>query len=423
MLGYFKMVVWVVVPLLLAVVLIGTDYIPERYEQSKFRHSGPTQSLATAPPSAPDTTLKAALAAQPKAQSAPDIRAKFEPTAEAAPEVPAKVEPAAQAEPEEPAKVEPTAEAAPEIPAKIESAAQAEPEEPAKFEPTAEAASEIPAKVEPAAQAEPEKPAKVESAARAPRAQSPSRKKQSQNRHHQQGNPQETEIVPSTWRALPQDGRIGGRHYVSPDGSSLFAAWATSVHEAPVATHMNALASADGERVTYHRRERDWLAVSGFRGDKIFYRKAVIACGGTVWHHIEFEYPASRKREMDPFVVRASRAIDRAENDNCLDNRKVEPAAEAAPEIPAKTESAAQAEPGKPAKVEPAVEAAPEIPAKIESAAGAPIAQAPSRKKQSQKRRAAQSTSGFFIFVAPAAQAESEKPAKVEPGPLLVDLH
>jgi hypothetical protein len=82
-----------------------------------------------------------------------------------------------------------------------------------------------------------------------------------------------------------------------------------------------------------------------------------------------------------------------------LDNRKVEPAAEAAPEIPAKTESAAQAEPEKPAKVEPAAEAAPEIPAKIESAA-------PSRKKQSQKRRAAQSpelpwsreNAGFFFF-------------------------
>jgi hypothetical protein len=26
-------------------------------------------------------------------------------------------------------------------------------------------------------------------------------------------------------------------------------------------------------------------------------RKAILACGGKVWHHIEFEYPASRKRE------------------------------------------------------------------------------------------------------------------------------
>jgi hypothetical protein len=146
----------------------------------------------------------------------------------------------------------------------------------------------------------------------------------SSRRHHQQGNPQESEIVPPNWRALPHDAQLGGRRYVSPDGSSSFAAWATPVHEEPVDAHMNALASADGERVTYRRRERDWLAVSGFRGDTIFYRKAVVACDGTVWHHIEFEYPASRKREMDPFVVRASRAIDRAENDNCLDDRRPE---------------------------------------------------------------------------------------------------
>jgi hypothetical protein len=59
--GYFSVVVWALVaPLLLAVylALIGLikDYTPDRYELSKSRHSSPTQGLATAPPSAPDTT-------------------------------------------------------------------------------------------------------------------------------------------------------------------------------------------------------------------------------------------------------------------------------------------------------------------------------------------------------------------------------
>jgi outer membrane biosynthesis protein TonB len=180
MLGYFSVVVWALVaPLLLAVylALIGPikDYTPDRYELSKSRHSTPTQGLATAPPSAPDTTSEAALAAQPTAQAETEEPAKVEPAAEAAPEIPAKVEPTAQAETEEPAKVEPAAEAAPEIPAKIEPTAQAETEEPAKVEPAAEAAPEIPAKIEPAA--------------RAPRAQAPSRKKQS----HQQRAAQSTD--------------------------------------------------------------------------------------------------------------------------------------------------------------------------------------------------------------------------------------
>src|SRR5262245_57944112 len=117
--GYFSVIVWAVI-LAVYLTLIIKDYFPNRYELSNSRHSGPTQSLPTAPPSAPDSTLEVALAAQPKAQSAPDILAKVEPTAEAAPEIPATVEPAAQAEPEELAKVELAAEAAPEIPATVE---------------------------------------------------------------------------------------------------------------------------------------------------------------------------------------------------------------------------------------------------------------------------------------------------------------
>jgi hypothetical protein len=102
MLGYFSVVVWALVaPLLLAVylALIGPikDYTPDRYELSKSRHSSPTQGLATAPPSAPDTTSEAALAAQPTAQAETEEPAKVEPAAEAAPEIPAKIEPAARA--------------------------------------------------------------------------------------------------------------------------------------------------------------------------------------------------------------------------------------------------------------------------------------------------------------------------------------
>ena len=40
------------------------------------------------------------------------------------------------------------------------------------------------------------------------------------------------------------------------------------------------------------RRERDWIAVSGFKRSRIYYRKAVVACEGKVWHYVEFEYPA-----------------------------------------------------------------------------------------------------------------------------------
>ena len=140
-------------------------------------------------------------------------------------------------------------------------------------------------------------------------------------RHHQEGHPNAATVVPQGWRLEPHEGNWRGTRYFSPDGSSWFAAYASPVAAEPVGAHMDTIATQEGEAVTYFRWERDWLAVSGFKGDRIFYRKAVIACGGTVWHHIAFEYPAARKRQMDPFVVRASQSIDRAEYDSCEEPR------------------------------------------------------------------------------------------------------
>jgi hypothetical protein len=131
-------------------------------------------------------------------------------------------------------------------------------------------------------------------------------------RHHQDGRPNAAAVIPPGWRLQPDEGR-----YLSPDGSSWFAPHASPVGSEPIAAHMDRIARQEGETVTYFRREADWIAVSGFKGGRIFYRKAVLACGGKVWHHIEFEYPAALKRRMDPFVNRASYSIDHAENDSC----------------------------------------------------------------------------------------------------------
>lgn len=136
-------------------------------------------------------------------------------------------------------------------------------------------------------------------------------------RHHQQGHPDVTKVVPPGWRLQPHVPSWRGSRYVSPDGSAWFAAYVSPADAETLSAHMDTIAAQQGEAVTYFRRDRDWLAVSGFKGGRIFYRKAVIACAGTMWHHIAFEYPAIRKQEMDPFVVRASQSIDHAEYDSC----------------------------------------------------------------------------------------------------------
>jgi serine/threonine-protein kinase len=80
---------------------------------------------------------------------------------------------------------------------------------------------------------------------------------------------------------------------------------------------MQSVAFAEGESLTYLQGGHDWIAASGTKGDRIFYRKAIVACGGKVWHHIAFEFPAERKQVMGPAVIRAATVIDQAENDGC----------------------------------------------------------------------------------------------------------
>jgi hypothetical protein len=55
---------------------------------------------------------------------------------------------------------------------------------------------------------------------------------------------------------------------------------------------------------------------SGLRQDRIFYRKALFSCGGRVAHLIAFEYPASRKRELDRLVTAVSHSL-RSHGKNC----------------------------------------------------------------------------------------------------------
>ena len=106
---------------------------------------------------------------------------------------------------------------------------------------------------------------------------------------------------------------------MSCDDSSWLNAYASLTATEPIASHMQSVAFAEGETVTYLRGERDWIVVSVTKGDRIFYRKAVIAYGGKVWHHVAFEYPITLKQQMDPFVIRAAAIVAQAENDGCQD--------------------------------------------------------------------------------------------------------
>jgi serine/threonine-protein kinase len=125
-------------------------------------------------------------------------------------------------------------------------------------------------------------------------------------------------LVPNSWTLLPPDPQSYGRRFVSPTGDAWLWFFAVPVNrEAAVNANAHQFAPPPTEQVTYERRGSDWVVSSGYRGDRIFYRRAMLACRGTKWRHIEFEYPAAQKRYFDNFVTRTSFALRAYQDVGC----------------------------------------------------------------------------------------------------------
>lgn len=142
-------------------------------------------------------------------------------------------------------------------------------------------------------------------------------------------------MVPRDWQLQPPDPNWNGRRYVAPDGSAWIALYASNAG-GDAAARLKAVAFVDGEEVTYLRGERDRLTVSGLKNDRIFYRKVMLACGGTSWRHVALEYPAEMKERFDRYVTNVSRMFDRIAEDSCGENlfthdARAAPAADAKP--------------------------------------------------------------------------------------------
>lgn len=123
-------------------------------------------------------------------------------------------------------------------------------------------------------------------------------------------------VLPADWTLEPRDPNWPGKRLVSPDRRAWLAIYEARADQNRKA-FMDSVAVADGERVTYSRRGGSWVVSSGFKGDRIFYRKAMLACRNAAWHQIAFEYPAAEKRRYDRFVTLTEKALAAHRNDGC----------------------------------------------------------------------------------------------------------
>jgi hypothetical protein len=83
--------------------------------------------------------------------------------------------------------------------------------------------------------------------------------------------------LPTGWQMVSADVETKTRTFQSPDGRAKLITHPSRASR-DLRADMDEIAYREGERITYQRRGRTWLAVSGYKGDRIFYRKSNIAC-------------------------------------------------------------------------------------------------------------------------------------------------
>lgn len=118
--------------------------------------------------------------------------------------------------------------------------------------------------------------------------------------------------LPPGWTEVYADPATRTRRFQSAGGEVTLTARQTVAGNR--AADMDAVAFRAGETITYQKRARSWIAVSGYRGDDIFYRKSNLACGGTRWNNVEFIYPRAAKERLDAMVTSVAKGMTRESN-------------------------------------------------------------------------------------------------------------
>ena len=125
------------------------------------------------------------------------------------------------------------------------------------------------------------------------------------------------EFPPADWQQQAPDPNWKGRRYVAPGGEAWIALYTTPVDQEATSAHLKSVAFADGEDVLTLIGDRTGLLVTGTKGERMFVRKAKLACGGRQWHHVALEFPAAAQRNYLRLVAEAVRIVDLAEDDGC----------------------------------------------------------------------------------------------------------
>jgi hypothetical protein len=122
-------------------------------------------------------------------------------------------------------------------------------------------------------------------------------------------------LIPVGWKQIAVDQKSKTRRFESPDGWVTLTTRQARANRSDLTEDIDEFANRPGEFVTYQRRGKTWIAVSGYRSDNIFYRKSNLACGGTRWNQVEFIYPRAEKERLDATVTAIARNMNKYSDD------------------------------------------------------------------------------------------------------------
>ena len=119
-----------------------------------------------------------------------------------------------------------------------------------------------------------------------------------------------TADVPTGWQAGTPPENGDGLTFTAPDGQATIAIFGSlNVWEKPDEAFAAHETPDEGETITYKHRDKRGTVVSGVKGDRIFYRKAILSCRGQVWNNVAIEYPAAQKQAFDPVVTHVAGSL------------------------------------------------------------------------------------------------------------------
>ena len=123
---------------------------------------------------------------------------------------------------------------------------------------------------------------------------------------------------PPDWQLQPVDRDQKGRRYLAPNGEASLTFYASPADQETESAHLKSVAFADGEQMLSLAGNRDELLVTSTKGDRMFVRKARLACGGQEWHHVALEFPARARSGYALVVAQAVRTLDLVDGDGCM---------------------------------------------------------------------------------------------------------